>query len=101
MVEITVEELKEKMDAGQVHLYDVREPDEFAEFNIGGVLIPLGDIQMKIADGVFEGMEQEEIIVHCRSGKRSMMAQMMLMEAGFSNVKNLTGGVLAWQEKYT
>jgi rhodanese-related sulfurtransferase len=40
------------------------------------------------------------VIVYCRSGGRSGQAAMILETMGFSNVKNLTGGVLAWQEKF-
>ncbi len=101
MQEISVQQLKAKMDAGEnFHLIDVRELEEFNEFNMNGKLIPLGEIQMQIADGEFDEIKDDEIIVHCRSGKRSMMAQMMLMEAGCTNVHNLTGGALAWLDAF-
>ena len=100
MENITVEELKARVDAGEkLHILDVREPDEYAEFNIGGKLVPLGKIQSMQADEI-DDWKEEEVIVHCRSGKRSMQAGMVLEQMGFKNVKNLTGGVLAWQEKY-
>ena len=96
-MEITVQELKAKMDNRENFLLiDVREKHEYDEFNIGGKLIPLGDIMTAIAD--LEEHKGEEIIIHCRSGKRSFMAQQLMIQAGYSNVKNLTGGVLAWQE---
>ena len=51
MQTITVEDLKAKLDAGeQIHLVDVREPHEHAEFNIGGILLPLGKVQTMQVD---------------------------------------------------
>ena len=99
MTEISVEQLKARMDAGEkLNLLDVREPSEYAEFNIGGLLFPLGKIQsMQIED--IEDLRNEEVIINCRSGKRSMMACMMLEQMGFTNTVNMIGGVLDWQEK--
>ena len=99
MTEISVEQLKARMDAGEkLNLIDVREPSEYAEFNIGGLLFPLGKIQgMQIED--IEDLRNEEVIINCRSGKRSMMACMMLEQMGFTNTVNMIGGVLDWQEK--
>ena len=100
MQDITVEELKSKAAAGEeLHVIDVREPDEYAEYNIGAKLIPLGQVLSMQVDDI-DDWKDEELIVHCRSGKRSMQAGMVLEQMGFKNVKNLTGGVLAWQEKY-
>ncbi len=71
METITVHELKARLDKGEkINLIDCREPAEFAEYNIGATLIPLGEIQ-RMQLGVIEGKENEEIIIHCRSGKRS------------------------------
>lgn len=100
MQEITVDELKGRLDAGEhLNVIDVREPDEFAEYNIDAKLIPLGQIMsMQIDD--LEPLKNEEVIIHCRSGKRSMQACMMLETMGFTNVKNVIGGMLAWQEKF-
>ncbi|HWJ28340.1 MAG TPA: rhodanese-like domain-containing protein [Flavisolibacter sp.] len=100
MKNITVEELKQKMESGEkVNLIDCREPHEYAEFNIGGKLIPLGKIQtMQLED--LEHLKDEEVIIHCRSGQRSMMACMILDQMGFKNTNNVTGGVLAWKEKF-
>ena len=100
MKNITVEQLKTKMDAGEkINLIDVREPDEFKEFNIGGRLVPLGKIQSMQADEL-DDLKNEELIVHCRSGKRSVTACLFLETMGFTNTVNVEGGVLAWQEKY-
>lgn len=98
---ITPEELKKRLDAGEtINLVDVREPDENAEFNIGGLLHPLGKIrELDVAE--LEGMKDDEVIVYCRSGNRSGQACMMLETMGFTNVVNLTGGMLAWREKFS
>lgn len=100
MEQISVTTLKEKLDNGQpVNLLDVREDSERAEFNIGGRHIPLGRIQMFELDEL-EDWKDEEIIVYCRSGKRSGLATMMLGQAGFGKVLNLEGGMLKWVETY-
>lgn len=100
MKNITVEELKQKLDSGEkIHLIDCREPHEYAEANLGGKLVPLGKIQtMQIED--IEDLKGEEVIVHCRSGQRSMMACMVLDQLGFKDTYNVVGGILAWQEKF-
>ena len=77
-------------------LVDVREPHEREEFNIGGLHIPLGKIMSMQADEL-DDMKDEEIILYCRSGQRSMQAALMLETMGFKNVKNLEGGMNAWQ----
>ena len=95
-----MEEVKKRMDAGEaLHLVDVREPYENAEFNIGGILLPLGQIRgMQIEE--IEDLKDKEIILYCRSGNRSAHAAMFLETMGFENTKNLVGGVLAWQDKF-
>ena len=100
MQNITPEEVKERLDRGeQLNLVDVREPHERAEFNIGGVHIPLGQVQMMQVDEL-ENLKNEEVIVYCRSGNRSGQAAMILDTLGFANTKNLSGGMLAWQQKF-
>jgi rhodanese-related sulfurtransferase len=97
MKNITVDALKKRIDAGEnLNLLDVREPDENAEFNIGGTLFPLGKIMAVQTDDI-EHLKNEEVICYCRSGKRSMQACLMLETMGFTNVSNLEGGMLAWQ----
>ena len=97
---ITVDELKQRLDAGEkINLIDVREPHEYAEANLGGKLFPLTKVQtMQVEE--LEPLKDEELIIHCRSGQRSMMACMILDSMGFTNTKNLAGGILAWQEKF-
>ena len=100
MQNITIEEVKERLDRGeQLHLVDVREPHERAEFNIGGAHIPLGQVQMMQVDEL-NNLKNEEVIVYCRSGNRSGQAAMILETLGFTNAKNLAGGMLAWQSKF-
>lgn len=95
---ITVQELKSKIDNGEIiHLVDVREPHEHAEFNIGGILLPLGKVQTMQVDDI-EDLKNETVYVYCRSGNRSGQACLILGTMGFTNVINVTGGMLAWQE---
>ena len=98
MQPISVEELKARLDAGEsLHLLDVREPGEHEDFNIGGVLLPLGNIRNLQTDDI-DSWKEEEVICYCRSGNRSGQACMILESAGFTNVKNLNGGMMAWQD---
>lgn len=101
MTNITPEEVKKRLDAGEkLNLIDVREPHENAEFNIGGTLLPVGKIQsMQIED--IEDLKNEEVILYCRSGNRSGISAAVLDQLGFSNTKNLVGGMLGWQEKFS
>jgi len=100
MKTITVEDLKAKLDAGeQINLLDVREPHEHAAFNIGGQLFPLGLVQSLQLDEI-EHLKNEEVFVYCRSGNRSGQACLMLEPYGFTNITNVVGGMLAWQEKF-
>jgi rhodanese-related sulfurtransferase len=100
MQNISVDEVKRRLDAGEkINLIDVREPQENADFNIGGQLVPLGYIQTMQVDDI-ENLKDEEVILYCRSGNRSGQACLILDTLGFTNTKNLAGGMLAWQEKF-
>ncbi len=100
MENISVSELKKRIDSGEnLNIVDVREPHEHEEFNIGGILVPLGEIRAMQVDEL-EELKDQEVIVYCRSGGRSGQAAMILETMGFQNVKNLTGGMLAWQEQF-
>ncbi len=93
---INVDTLKKRMDAGEkLNIIDVREPSEYADFNIGATLIPLGKI-MAMDFSELEELKNQEIICHCLGGSRSMQACMILESAGFKNTKNLEGGMRAW-----
>jgi len=101
MENISIQEVRSRMDAGEtLNLVDVREPAEHAEFNIGGILHPLGNIRNFDVD-VLEDLKEKEVICYCRSGNRSGQAAMMLESMGFKHVKNLVGGMLAWQDAYS
>ena len=95
--EITVEELKKKIDNKEKFLLlDVREPIETRISSIGGELIPLNDLPGRIN----ELNRDDEIIIYCRSGHRSHNAVQYLREhAGFKKVRNLLGGINLWAEK--
>jgi rhodanese-related sulfurtransferase len=95
---ITISELQERLLKGEkLNLVDVREPSEHEEFNIGGELIPLGKIQSMEVDQL-EALKDQELICYCRSGNRSGQACQILDMLGFTNTKNLQGGMLAWQK---
>jgi rhodanese-related sulfurtransferase len=96
-MDITVEELKQRIESGEkINLIDVREDYEYEADNIGGQLIPLGDLPHRL--GEIEHLKDEEILVHCRSGKRSETAQRYMQSQGFTNVRNVIGGLLAYNE---
>ncbi len=98
MNNISVQELKQRIDAGEkLHIIDVREPSEYAEYNIGAKLIPLGQIANMQIDEL-EDLKDEELIIHCKMGGRSMQACMLLEQFGFKNVVNVTGGIMAWRD---
>ncbi|HKS67843.1 MAG TPA: molybdopterin-synthase adenylyltransferase MoeB [Candidatus Acidoferrales bacterium] len=94
--EITPRELKTRLDRGDdLFILDVREPHEYQICNLGGHLIPLGDLPKRVS----ELDSSREIIAHCRSGKRSAEATQFLQKAGFRKVLNLKGGILAWSDE--
>lgn len=98
MKEITVKELKAKMDAGEdIQLIDVRMPDEWATAKIeGATLIPLPEIIRRMD----ELSDSKEIIVHCKMGGRSARAIEALERAGFEgDMANLIGGITAWSDE--
>ena len=97
MPEITVTELKAKMDRHEPFvLVDVREPHEYKIAKIpGSRLIPLGDISQRAR----ELDTADDIVVHCRSGARSAKAIEALQKMGFKRLKNLKGGILAWSKE--
>jgi sulfur-carrier protein adenylyltransferase/sulfurtransferase len=94
--QITVKELKSRIDAGEdVQLIDVREPYEFQIAQIGGKLIPQNDVPQRLA----EIDRNREVIVHCRSGARSQRIAEFLVQSGYPRVANLAGGILAWSDE--
>ncbi|MFN4144340.1 MAG: rhodanese-like domain-containing protein [Runella sp.] len=96
-MDITVSELKKRLESGEkINLIDVREEYEYEEDNLGAVLIPLGELPHRLSE--LDSLKEEEVIVHCRSGKRSETAQKFMQSKGFKNVRNVIGGILAYRE---
>ncbi len=94
--DITVHDYKRMRDDGaDVDLLDVREPHEYEICNLGGRLIPVGQLSERMTDLD----PNREVVVHCRSGGRSAKAVQLLRDAGFQNAHNLRGGVLAWADE--
>ncbi|MCC6582157.1 MAG: molybdopterin-synthase adenylyltransferase MoeB [Chitinophagales bacterium] len=94
--EITVQELKQKMDAKEdFQLIDVREKHEYDFVNLGAELIPLN----AVLDNVHKFSKDKQVIVHCKGGVRSAKAIQALEEKGFTNLYNLKGGIVAYAKE--
>ena len=95
--EIDPTTVKKMIDRGEKFvLIDVREPHEYTICNIPfAKLIPLGDLPKRVS----ELNPTDQIVAHCKSGARSAKAVDFLKQAGFKNVKNMKGGILAWSDK--
>jgi adenylyltransferase/sulfurtransferase len=95
--EIEVTEVKEKLDRGDAFvLIDVREPHEYQICNIPAArLIPLGEVGKRLG----ELDPEADIVIHCKSGMRSARACGILKAAGFKQVRNMKGGILAWSDR--
>jgi adenylyltransferase/sulfurtransferase len=95
--EITVEELKRRLDRGEdLFILDVRNPEEFQICRIpGSTLLPLPELPQRFR----ELSSDREMVVHCKSGMRSAKAIAFLKQQGFRNLKNVKGGILAWADK--
>lgn len=91
---ITCAQLRECIQ--NVTLVDVREPDEYAVSRIeGGKLIPLGDIQQRAPH---ELKKDDDIVLYCAHGMRSLQAVMALKMLGFKKLRSLEGGIAAWEQ---
>ncbi|MHB8259913.1 MAG: rhodanese-like domain-containing protein [Bacteroidia bacterium] len=97
MQEITVRELKSMMDKKEdFQLLDVREQHEYDICQIGGELIPMGEVATNIA----KIPKDKRVVVHCKSGKRSAaVIQMLEQQHGYKNLYNLKGGIIAWVDE--
>jgi adenylyltransferase/sulfurtransferase len=95
--ETTVEELKSRLDRGEkVFILDVRNPEEIQICRIPGtVVIPLPQLPQRFR----ELDPNQEMVVHCKSGMRSAKAIAFLRQQGFTKLKNLQGGILAWADR--
>ena len=95
--DISCEEVKSRIEAGETfHFIDVREEWEHEETNIGAQLIPLGELPNRLDE--IEHLREEEVVVHCKSGGRSGQAKKFLNSRGFTNVRNMLGGITAYHE---
>jgi molybdopterin/thiamine biosynthesis adenylyltransferase/rhodanese-related sulfurtransferase len=101
--QMSVEELKARRDAAQnggsaaPFVLDVREPHEYAIVNLGVPQIPLGSLEQRLSE--IPVPKDAEIVTQCKSGARSQRAALALKAAGFTNVHNLAGGILAWADR--
>jgi adenylyltransferase/sulfurtransferase len=94
--EIRVEELKQRLDAGEdLFLLDVRDEYEYEISNIGGILIPLPELSKRVN----ELDANKNIVTVCKMGPRGAKAAQVLHKAGFTHVWNLTGGIHAWSDR--
>lgn len=107
--EITTDELNTKIENMEdFFLIDVRQPAEFEKGNIDySTLIPRGVLEFKIGDKKFWEEEQwqvpekdADIIIYCKKGNRGILATKALVELGYTNVKNLSGGMIAWDPEF-
>ncbi len=107
--EITVDELNSKIEnMEEFFLIDVRQPAEFEKANIAySTLIPRGVLEFKIGNQKFWEEEQwqapekdSDIVIYCKKGDRGILATKALAELGYSNIKNLSGGIIAWDPEF-
>lgn len=107
--EITVDELKLKIENQEEFLLiDVRQPDEYRKSSIpGAISIPRGTLEFNILNDTFWEEEflytpykEDPIIIYCKKGRRGILAVKALQELGFTNVKNLSGGIIAWDPEF-
>ena len=94
MKEISPSELKQLIDSkADFQLVDVREDYEYEEMNLNGLHIPMGEV----LDRASEIDKNKQVVVHCRSGKRSAsVINALEAQHGFTNLYNLRGGILGW-----
>ena len=92
LTNVTVQQLHEAARAGALVL-DVREPFEYAEGHVeGSILVPLATVAARAG----EFPKDQPVYVFCRSGNRSLQAAQTLVAAGYSDVRNVEGGIVAW-----
>ncbi|MGR3809208.1 rhodanese-like domain-containing protein [Jiulongibacter sp. NS-SX5] len=95
--DITAAELKDLLESGkEFNFIDVRNEDEYEEDNLGAKLIPLGEFVARVDE--LDGLQDEDIYIHCRSGARSGRAKDYLESQGFNKVHNVLGGIMAFRE---
>jgi len=93
---IDVQQAQQMKNQGAL-LVDVREPDEYAGGHApGSVLIPVGQLNQRLKE--LDGYQNKPVVLICRSGRRSMAAAEILQKAGFGEIRNVVGGMLAWEK---
>lgn len=94
---ITVKELQQLMEAKEnIQVIDVREDFEVEQASFGAHHIPMGEVVERLD----EIAKDKQVIVHCRSGKRSAnVIQLLQSQFDFTNLYNLEGGILAWKQE--
>lgn len=94
---VTPQDVQKRIESGEnLFVLDVRQPEEYKEVHVAGsTLIPLPDLAMRLS----EVPRDQTIVAICRSGNRSGVAMSMLARAGFHEVANLEGGIIAWQKQ--
>ena len=93
-MDIKVSELKQRLNKGENLNFDVEEPWEYSELNMGAQLMPLSGIPDQLIE--LNSMKDQEIIVHCKTGSRSNQAKIFLKSKGFTQVRILLGGIDAF-----
>jgi rhodanese-related sulfurtransferase len=96
--ECTTTELKEKLDSKQkIQFIDCRENQEWNEAHIpGATLLPLSELEAKYENILSD--KNAQIVIHCRSGARSMKACMFLLSKGYTDLTNVEGGIMSWMQ---
>lgn len=95
--EVAAAEAAEMVETKNAVIIDVREQSEWDESHIPGAIhIPLGEVKNRLVE--LEAYKDQPIVMQCRSGRRSAIAGNLLLEAGFEDVSNLKGGILAWSK---
>ncbi|MEX2512771.1 MAG: rhodanese-like domain-containing protein [Cyclobacteriaceae bacterium] len=96
MKDIEVTELKDRLEKKEEFVFiDVREAYEYEDDNLGAWNIPLAQLPKKLKE--LETHKSDEIIIHCRSGARSGNAKNYLEDNGYTKVRNVLGGILAYR----
>ena len=107
--EISVDELNTKIEnLEDFFLIDIRQAEEFQKGSLPyATSIPRGILEFKISNKEFWEEEQwhtplknSDIVIYCKKGDRGILATKILMELGYSNVKNLAGGIVAWDPEF-
>ncbi len=97
MEDITAQELKTRNPSEALNVVDVREEWEHQESNLGGTNIPLASLPHRLEE--LNDFKDQELILYCRTGNRSGQAQRYLQQQGFSQVRNLLGGIEEYQQQ--